>query len=473
MYYESIEEYEAEIRKKAKRIIFWFCLLTFGVGKILHLILRILLKEMAGGTNGKEKRDLLVTFRTDGEIKALMRGENCMGYIAQIENHFIDPFGYDIFKGSFESYAAFLAKVRKGKLREDPNFVDKKLKLDSDGKPILVGLDKKVVRTDANGSPIDNDGNPLVGVKVFYQLTDELKQAIIKANSTTLFEEIFGTYWVGFSPYEILHYNFRWIKYGQKKSIPNGDSASKAVGMHVRDEKVNSLFFRYPQYGITIDDIEINAGSLTQRLEDGTQLNKVRFGLELVFETKTRNPQKTLFRTAAKSSAGDWLQALSRDTIDRITQWLGSITWDDLVGDKAKVDAGLREIVKEINGLDEDGLPKSGTTSAVGDYGQEVVKISIVKRDLISNLQESAERVYESENTLKITLNEAKGIKAKAAAELTGVAEGYKAISKVKGGVSMYNTNAIGSGGIRTFAPGRDFNLQQQIGDEESEKDKK
>jgi hypothetical protein len=447
-----------ERKKRAKRIIFWFSVLTLGSGYILYICLRLLLYEMA-------KQDILVTMRSDGEIKAIMRGNECIRYIMKVENHQIDPDGFDIFKGSFESYAAYLAKALKEKM-EDPGFKEKKLRIKY-GKPV-----------NEFGEPItlDNDGNPTHG---HYQLNEELENAINEANSSTVFEEVFGVFWVGLPPYRVFSYPFRWLKYGQQKAGDDG-KPSKEVGILARDEPVNSLFFRYPQYGVVIDDAETGAGSLGvgATAKDGKKvLTKVKIEATFVFETITTNPQKTLFRTAALSSAGDWQQALVREISDRGRMWLGATNWDTLVGEKEIVQDALRDIRDSINGVDENGTPllvedrvikDSGETqntdkkkprthqiSAVRDYGQRIVKITMPKVDLKGiGLQESYEQVFKAEKKRDADIALAAGQRAIAAAPIQGKADGLKLIGEIPGGKEMYMAEQLGKIGV--YAPGRD-----------------
>ncbi len=403
-------------KAKAKRIILLFSILTLGSGYILYICLRFLFYEMA-------KQDFWVTLRTDGEIKAKMRGDECVGYIMKVENHRIDPDGFDIFKGSFESYANFLAKAaeRKRDVNDpgfDPGFIEEKL----------------------------NQQN---------QLTDKLKNEVDEANSSTVFEEIFGVVWVGIPPYHIFTYQFRWLKYGQQKAQAGVPSAE--VGMFARDEQVDSLFFRYPQYGVKIEDAETGAGeSLAATTDKGEVITKVQVTAWLVFETTTVNPQKTLFRTAALSSAGDWQQALVREISGRARTWLGNTDWDTLVRNKNGVEKALCEIRDGINGVDKDGLPiRKAQISSVRDYGQRIIKISMINVDLKNkDLQTAYENVFSAEKERDANVAKAAGQRALAAAPVKGEADGFELISKVPGGERMYMAKQLGN--IRVYAPGRD-----------------
>jgi len=388
------------------------------------------------------KQDNLVTLRTDGEIKAIMRGEECVRYVMEVENHRIDPEGFDIFKGSYEAYANFLEKAAGKKRSEDSGFAERKLRADDDGKLIL-----------------DSKGH--------CQLTDELKKAIDEANSSTVFEELFGVVWVGISPYHVFTYKFRWLKFGQKKATSDG-TPSEEVAIHAREEEVDSLFFRYPQYGVVIKDAETGAGTLSAAKTDkgDTVLPKVKVKATFVFETVTVNPQKTLFRTAALSSAGDWQQALVREINDRGRMWLGSTDWDTLVGKKDQVEKALKGIRDDINGIDEHDLPlKDAQTSSVRDYGQKIVKITMPNVDLIGEgLQEAYEAVFKAEKKRDADIADAAGKRALAAAPVLGKADGLAAISKLDGGKEMYMAEQLGN--IRVYAPGRDgllLNIAEEV----------
>ena len=413
-----------ERKKRAKRIVFWFSILTLGSGYILYIALRFLFDEMA-----KDKKDWLVTFRTDGEYKAIMRGDTCVRYVVKVENHLIDPEGFDTFKGSFDSYAKFLVKARERKLKDDPSFIERKLRLDDSGNPVQI-----------NGQ---------------YQLTNRLRQLIIEANTPTVFEELFGAHWVGFPPYRVFRYPYRWLSYGQAKAEngkPSGD-----VGMQPRDEVVDSLFFRYPKYGVVVEKTETGAGSLATLTD--SKITKVQVGAQFVFETETVNSHKTLFRTAALSSAGDWQQALVREIYDRARMWLGSTgwNWDRLVEDRENVEKALLKIRDDINGVDEDGIllyPRP-QTSSVGDYGQRIVKITMPQVNLTDEtLQKEYENVFRAQKKRDADIAKAEGERALAAAPIQGEADGFELISKIPGGKKMYMAQQLGK--IRVYAPGRD-----------------
>jgi len=439
---ENRQKSLTEKRKaKAKRIVFWFSILTLGSGYILYICLRLLLYEMA-------KKNQLVALRTDGEIKAIMRGNTCVIYLMKIENYRIDPEGFDLFKGPLEAYAATLTKAREKTGKDDLAFVERKLKVNDAGKP----------EKDPRG---------------YYQLTNELKQAIEEANSTTLFEEIFGVFWVGLSPFRVFTYPFRWLKYGQAKA-KNGEPSDK-VGMYAREEEVDSLFFRYTQYGIVIENAEIGAGA---KLSGGGVLIKVKLDrVEFVYETITTNPHKTLFRTAALSSAGEWQQAINREIRSRIRIWLGGAEWDTLLSDDKAVEKNLKEIADEINGLDEDGLPKpisEVAVSAVRDYGQKIVKITMPNVDLNEILQKAYESVFIAEKKRDSDIARATGERALAAALVQGKADGLKLIGKIPGGKEMYMAEQLGK--ISVYAPGRDnmfLNVAAEITGKPSQPTKK
>lgn len=441
-YLGSEEIKEADLNKKRKRLarltILVFGVATLGAGYVFYIVLRLLINEMA-------KDNILVTFRTDGEIKAVMRGEECVRYIVKIENHRIDPWGFDVFQGSLERYAEFLAKAAKKK-EDDPGFKEIKLKT--------------------------NGGRP--------QLRDELVEAIKETNSSTLLEELFGVVWVGLPPYRIFTYRFRWMKYGQKKAEKGVPSAE--VSAHPRDEKVDSLFFRYPQYAIVLTGLETGAGSLAEKLgtpetnkegakkEGAKTISQVQVKAVLVFETKTTNPQKTLFRTAALSSAGDWQQALVREISDRARMWIGQATWDTLRQDEEEVKRALAGIAKDINGVDADDLtdPKTPAISSVRDYGQKIITITMPRVDLEDRtLQEAYENVIKAERLRDADKASAEGKRALAAAPVQGEADGLKLISEIRGGKEMYIAKQVGN--IRVYAPGSGQNLLLSVSDEPAE----
>lgn len=412
--------------KQAKTIVLLVSWCTLGSGYLLYLALRYLFNEMA-------KKDDLVTFRADGEIKAIMRGDTCVKYLMKVENHRIDPDGFDIFKGSLKSYTARLFEDRKKKLQEDPGFTERKLELDKTGNLSL-----------------DEAGH--------CQLKEGLREAIIKANSTTLFEELFGVYWVGFSPYNVFKYQFRWLKFGQKKA-ENG-VPSKDVEVHAREERVDSLYFRYPQYAVSFKDLETGAGELGKSVEENGKFVVVKSTVvqvkgTLVFETVTKNPHKTLFRTAALSSAGDWQQALVREILDRFRKWLGTTNWDELVKEQDIVREKLEWIAAEIN-----------KDVAIKDYGQEIARITMPAVDLEdTRLQDAYNKILEAEKKRDANIAEAAGKRALAAADIKGKADGLAEISKIKGGQEMYTAEQLGK--LQGFyAPGQDkvfFNVATKV----------
>lgn len=415
-----------ERKVKAKQIVFWVSVLTLGSGYLLYLALRFLFEEMA-------ENNWFVTFRTEGEHKAIMRGESAIGYLSKVENHLIDPEGFDIFKGSigaYEAYADYLAKAREKWVTRDPFFIERKLKLGP------------------TGEPIQENGH--------YQLTDELKRAIEEANSTTLFEELFGVFWIGIPPYRVFQYRFRWLQFGQKKE--QSGSPSDEVDVFAREELVDSIFHRYPRYAVVIKGIEVGAGATLSQLMRDNQNNltrtKVKIRAKLVFETITRNPHKSLFRTAALSSAGDWQQALNREIYDRVIAWLGGTDWDTLVESREEVSENLARIQEEINNTDQYGIPNfDAPISAVRDYGQQIAKISLVERELEDDsLQKAFDAVLKAQKKKEENLHLAEGEEALAAAPILGKARGLAEISKVPGGIEM--TVAEHLGNINVFAPG-------------------
>jgi hypothetical protein len=417
----------ARRKRLAKNIIFWFSFPTLGFGYLVYLSIRLLLSEMA-------KQNILVTLRTEGEIKAIMRGNTCVRYIMQVENHKIDPDEFDIFKGSLESYAKFLAKAAQKQRAEDSGFVENKLLTDTNGN----------LFTDKNGH---------------YQLNQKLTKAIEKANSPGLFEEIFGCPWVGLPPYHVFVYPFRWMKFGQQKA-QNGNPSRK-VELFPREEEVTSLFHRYTQYGLEVEDVEIGAGSLAVKTDKGNEIVSVQVKATFVFETETVNPQKTLFRTDGLSSAGDWLQALNREIYKRTRSWLGSkeTDWDILKQDSEKVEKALLEIRDAINSIDKDGLPlKDAPISSVRDYGQKIITITMPIIDLQDkSLQTASESVFKAERERDANMAKAEGNRALAAAPHLAETDGLRAAAEIPGALDVLRAKYIGNIGV--YAPGNDKNL--------------
>ena len=404
---------------KARKIILIFSLSTLGTGYILYFVLRLLVYELA-----RQNRYFLL--RSEGEHKPVMRGDVCVRYVTRVDNHRIDPWGFDVFKGSNESYAEYLVKVRDRKLNDDPSFTERKLELDTQ-----------------NQQPIKESG--------YYQLTEEFRRAIDEANSPTVFEEIFGVDFVGFKPYRVFGYPYRWIEYGQERS--RDATPSKETGMHPRDEFVYSLYHRYPKYGIEISKAETGAGSEIRQTTSGIPINKVQVNVLAVFETETVNPHKSLFRTGALSSAGVWQQALVKEITARLISWIKATNWDEL-NQKDAIEKELREICRLVNGVDEyDFRLKNAEVSSVKDYGQRVLKISVVSIELEDKeLQKASEKVFIAERGAEEATARARGERAKAAAPLLGKADGFKAISEVDQGPEMVISENLGKIGV--YAPG-------------------
>lgn len=401
----------------------WIILAVITLLPIFYLSVRFLFTEMA-------KRNMLFTFRTEGEIKAIMNGETVAGFILSIKNYRIDPDGFDLFKGTDKSYATFLQKAAKMKVAEGFGFEDKKLK-----------------------PPGNGDAAP--------ELTDELTEDIDKANTPTWLEGIFpGIVWVGFPPRKVFTYRFNWLKYGQDRD-ENG-KLSDEMTVHARDEIVSSLYFRYPQYAVVLE------GQETKASEKGAQhgFASVRVRCVLVFETETVNPLKSLFRVSGLSSAGDWLTALTRSVSSEARAWIGETNWDTLTGNKVEVEKKLRDIVERINGVDENGVPKPDSkVGAVRDYGQKILKIELVSIDLDQDIQNQIDAVFKARRAAEKAVIDARaesaanvliavGQRALAAAPLLGKAKGLKAIDSVANGSAMYVAEQIGR--INVFAPGGD-----------------
>src|SRR3989338_10811788 len=391
------------------------------------------------------KRNIIFTLRTEGEIKAIMRGDRCARYVMAVENHIIDPDDSDIYKGSFQAYANELAKTHAKKKDEDPTgFKEKKLSLKSDGS----------LKTNSDES---------------YELNKKFKKRLQRANPISKkdqgwIELLFGVVWIGFPPYRVFSYQFRWIKYAQEK-LDSGTPSERVI-MQPRNELVDSLYFRYPVYGIVADDAETGAGSFGKVEGEAKGLERIKLRLELVMETETANPQKTLFRTAGLSSAGDWLSAISKEIRDAVRKWVGQVDYDTLIKDKTGVVIALNRICEEVNGVKNGNRRKIGglttQTSAVLDYGQKILKISLVNMDLKDKeLQKSIDAIFNAEQRLRMADKEAKrlitlakGQQAEAAASLKGKAEGLRDIAAITGGQEMYTAEQLGN--INVYAPGQD-----------------
>ncbi len=319
-----------------------------GVLYAIRYLLRFVFYEMA-------KDNILFTLRTEGEIKAIMEGDRCVRYVMAVQNHMIDPDDFDIFKGSpknLRSRIAELIKIRKEKItppskgkpnsQYDPSFVEKKLVevTDSNREELIrSGGEDEIIKD------LVKDGE---GKNHEYALEQTFRERLLKANPVSeedrhWVERWFGVVWIGFPPFRVFIYNFRWIKYSQKRAL--GGVPSMEIAMHARDEDVDSLYFRYPTYDIVIADAETGAGSVGGKLkkpkekgrkgaepppsaetgetEEEQSLERIQLKLELVMETETVNPQKTLFRTAGLSSAGDWLSAISKEIRELVRPWVG------------------------------------------------------------------------------------------------------------------------------------------------------
>lgn len=354
------------------------------------------------------KKDFLVTFRTDGEIKAIMKGENCVRYVVKIENHIIDPDDHDIFKASLVNLQPMIDSLMTAAATRP-------------GQP-----ERKLV--EKNG---------------IWVLNPDFHARLIKANSPDWFERWFGVVWVGFPPYLVFSYKFRWVKYAQREVGP-GETASDKVEMIPRDELVSSLFFRYPIYGLVVDNAETGAGKGHKGLE------RIQLLLDLVFETETLNPQKTLFRTAGLSSAGEWLSAISREIRDRIRVWIGQINYDLITTNKDEVENKLQLICEQVSEV------------AARDYGQKVTKISLVNVDLKDkSLQESIDKIFKAKQAVeaaefkaKEDQEKARGDRALKAAEGLGLADGFAAIAAIADGAGTRMHIAQSLGGIKVLTVG-------------------
>lgn len=421
------------------------------------LALRFMFSELA-------KQRKFVTFRKDGEIQAVVRGEDgdCAGFVMSVANHRIDPDGWDIFKGSDDSYAGHLLNMLPVKQEEDPGFSEHKLITDRDGAILLFGENGSIVERIETNTPLqrDPDGNILVKdgdvfrrVNGKPRLNPGLARRIERANRISLFEQVFKVTWVGFVPYQIFGYQFRWIKYGQAKAVDG--KPSNDIGMHARDEEVFTLFFRYTQYGLVVT-AETGAGSIKTATEQ-TNVSvpeSIQVTVSLVIETMTVNPKKTLFRTAGVSAAGEWLSAITRDIADKVRTMLANndVSWDTIISKGDAVTGRLESIRLAVNGESKDGvlIPKTG--GAVRDYGQRVVKIRLVNADLTDQrLQEAINNVFAAKRQRDERFILAEAQQREAAVPLLGKAQGLQAIANIPGGKEMFVAEQYGSGGIKVL----------------------
>ena len=315
---------------------------------------------------------------------------------------------------------------------------------------------------------LDQKGVPVTHSIHWYILDPEFYNRLVKRNDTTHLERWLGVTWVGLPPFRVFSYKFRWIKYAQKEAEEGGQPSGEIV-MTPRDETVTSLYFRYPVYGIVIDDAETGASTLAkkrakkivetpgseQEREGPPTLERIQLKVDLVIETITRNPQKTLFRTAGLSSAGEWISAVSREIRDRVRPWIGQVNYDFLINQKKKVQEALDKIRDEVNG---------GAVSSIRNYGQEIVKIALVNIDLKDEtLQESINLIFKTEQERRKAdleaerdLKRARGIRALTAAPYHGKADGMERIAAIAGGAGarMRTAESIGEGGIRVLNVG-------------------
>lgn len=484
----------------------------------LYYLLRWVFSEMADANT-------LVTKRTEGECKAVLKGESCVSWIIDVDNHLIDPYDFYIFKGSLDdvqAYADRLLEVHRDKQKKtlikegveaaNPNynaaFVEKKLKTDTKGNPVV--RQKKIKNKDGSVKETFDHA----------ELDPKFLKALRKINEPSWFERLFGVVWVGFPPYKVLGYRFRWLKHGQENAKDGKPSGT--VGMWPKDEEVDSLYWRYTQYGIVINDAW--TGGTVESEKKTPPPNSGRSGsdnaqdtlpqktperilllLWFVMETVTRNPQKTLFRTAGLSSAGDWLNAMSRDVRNEIRSWLGEEkTYDYLIQKKGKVERELAEIVSKINGVEKiDNVERRMLTqvfteksseggaeidnrewhpvnvSAVLDYGQEIISLRLVKVDFADDelkksvvaISTSEQLRRKAEKDLQVAVLQAQATQAKEAAPGLALAQALKAQVEALGKdgvVKIRQAEAVGN--IKgTYAPGKGSGLLLNI-DEPSDK---
>lgn len=430
----------------------------FGITLIpLHYLLRFVLPLMAD-------INLFFTFRTEGEIKAKIKGEKGVEYIMAIEHYFIDPWDFDIIKGDIDSgsikhFTKELAKVAAKRKAADSGFNDLKLK----------ELPKKPSDEEKLAMPFPTEEGVGINKDKWYTLSDKFAEDLIRANRpTTFLERWYGVVWVGLPPYKIFTYQFRWIKFGQTRAQDNREAPaqpSSRVGMTPRDELVDSLYFRYTSYGIDMTGVETGSGlrlvtALRQNKLPGIQEGRIKVRIQLVMETVTKNPHKTLFRTAGFSSAGEWLQALTRAVQSEMRAWAGEVTYDTLSGNRTAVINELDAIRRRIN---KGVVIKGEYISAIDDYGQEIVKIEMVDIDLEDlDLQKAMDQIFVAEQKRRsaelnklATFEEAEGVRRLAAAPILGESDGYKEIELA--GPNAHRiaiAQRMGAGGIKVLSVG-------------------
>lgn len=430
---------------------------------VLYYVLRWLLTEMA-------RRNILVTFRTEAELKAIMKGEKCVRWVMAVANHLVDPDDFDIYKASLKNLRGLIEQLvdrankkqipptaEKPNKAYDPSFKERKL---------IVGENTVEKQTELDKAGIEwmVKKNHKGEEKLFW-LNPEFKKRLADENSETLFEKLFGVVWVGFLPFYVFGYIFRWLKYGQEKTADR--KPSDEIKMHPRDEEVFSLFFRYTQYGMSMDSVETGAGSFGKK--GAPEPERIQLGLEFVFETITRNPQKTLFRTAGKSAAGEWQNAISTLLRDAVRKWVGQVDYDYIIANKKGVEKDLREIVNLVNSGTVDtvgieGRPAGNVVSAIHDYGQEIVKINLVSVELKdARLQSAVKLVFLAEQQRRAAEKQAlrdealaRGRKALEAAPYLGLHQGLEIIAKIPGGqgTRMFIAKQLGAGGIKVLQVG-------------------
>ncbi len=413
--------------------------LLYAVGACLWYLLRWGLSVMA-------QYDILFTYRTEGEIKAIMIGDKCDHYVMAVENHFIDPLDFDIYKGSLEKgliqdYMDDLVDSHVKMEKKVPRFVD--LKLTDLGSTTPANTSRKFPARKGR------DGH-------WYTLREEFARQLCDANRPTFIERWFGVTWVGLPPYKVFKYQFRWIKYAQKKVAP-GEPPSDQIIMGPRDELVDSLYFNYPVYGFVLSDLDTGVSEAMKAA--GEMPERIGVILNLVVETQTKNPQKTLFRTAGLSSAGDWLSAISRAIRHDARGWVGQTDYDTLTREKDEIQRLLEKTRKKVNkGVRVDGR----WVSAIETYGQEIVKIELVNVDLKDqSLQAAINSVFTAEQTRRARDKEAAGRirladagRKEAAAPILGEADGYKEIAEIPNGAGVKIAIAKRVGNIKVLSTG-------------------
>lgn len=425
-----------------------------------YFLFRWLLYELA-------QDNILFTLRTEGEIKAIMKGDTCVRYVMEVENYLIDPDGFDVFKGSVHNlrhYTLDLLETHKLKKSRDsdgtptkaydPAFVEKKLQT------------HKVRRDD--GSEKEEPIDPPV-------LRQEFENRLRRANERSWedwkswFELCFGVVWVGFPPYHVFEYPFRWIKY-TRQDAEEGDTSPEAIKYRMipRTDTVDSLYFRYPAYGLQIDDAETGAGSLGRGGAGGKTavLEKVQVILDIVFETVTDNPQKTLFRSTGLSSAGDWIIAVAAEIRDQIRPFVARRSYEELIeikdqsnqpesgnggkGHDPVLVALQTEVIDRIN------------AKIIRDYGQHIDRLRIVNVDLkdpeikreTAAYFKAKQKADAAEQKKRERMTLADATEREAAAPLLGKAKGYKAIMEAGGGNIIISEELGKLRGV--YAPGKD-----------------